>query len=57
LIKAAAAPEKPPAPQYDPDNSDMTQIRLLFIPPDDNGGADITNYELWYDEVTSASNF
>lgn len=35
----------------------MTQIRLLFIPPEDNGGSDITNYELWYDEVTSTSNF
>ncbi len=56
LLKAATVPSKPSAPIYDATNSDSTKIYLGFVPPSDNGGAEITSYRLYMDEVATTSN-
>jgi len=56
LLKAATVPNKPPAPIYDPNASDSTKIYLGFVPPSDNGGAEISQYRLYMDAVASTSN-
>ena len=55
LLKAATVPSKPPAPVYVPENSDSTKIYLGFVPPSDNGGAEVSEYRLYMDEVSSVS--
>ena len=48
-ILAAQAPSVPPAPVYL--GSTATTINLQFIPPADNGGAEISSYTLWIDTI------
>lgn len=54
LLQAATVPSTPQAPVYYPNNSNSTQIYIGFVPPSDNGGAEISNY-LLYSVVDSIS--
>lgn len=56
LLRAATAPSIPPAPIYDPDSSSSTTIYLGFVPPSDDGGADISEYRLYMDAVSAVWN-
>lgn len=47
LLQAATVPNIPPAPIYYPNLSSSTQIYLGFVPPSDNGGAEISGYLLF----------
>ena len=56
LLQAATVPSTPPAPIYYPDSSSSTQIYLGFVPPSDNGWAEISGYLLYIviDTILSA---
>lgn len=54
-ILAATVPDKPNAPKYV--SSTSTSIRLLFIPPANNGGSVILGYKLFYDTIQVLANY
>jgi titin len=54
-ITAATVPSIPDAPIYV--SSSSTAIDLQFVPPDDNGGAAISAYTLYYDTIQSTESY
>jgi hypothetical protein len=48
-VRAAGVPRKPPAPEYI--SSDSTHITVSIPATEDDGGADVTAYELYIDTI------
>jgi hypothetical protein len=54
-IKSATTPSRPPAPIFI--SSSDTEITILIVPPEDNGGVVVTGYKLWVDTLQEVPSY